>query len=188
MTDLDTFAQPADVATYTQGQIPEDDPRLPGALAAVTAMIRRWAGWHIAPSRTETITLDGDGGRELDLPSKYVTAISSISENGSDPLDESAYSWSQLGLVWLRDRQLWTRRLGGISVNLTHGYATVPADLTQVTLAILTRQITSPLGVVREQTLSASVTWSQVAPGVAGGLALLPHEMALLEPFRIETP
>jgi hypothetical protein len=184
MPDLDTFAQPGDVATYSQGAIAVDDPRLPGALKGVTNAIRRWCGWHIALSRTEDLVLDGPGGRQFELPSKYVTAVNSVTET-STAIDAAGYSWSQLGTLRRSDHQWWTRELRGLTVNLTHGYSEVPDDIQQAVLSILARQLSSPLGVVREQTLSASVTWSLTAPGVAGGIALLSHEQALLEPYRI---
>ena len=42
---------------------------------AAQGAVRRYCGWHVAPSITETLRLDGYGGRVLTLPSKHITAI-----------------------------------------------------------------------------------------------------------------
>src|SRR5215213_5938206 len=97
----------------------------PNAILAAEDQVRDFCGWHVAPSRTETITLDGSGTELLLLPSTYVTAIGSICEDGVT-LGSAYYSWSQDGVVeklygW------WTRKRRGVQVTLTHGYPTCPA-------------------------------------------------------------
>ena len=51
-------------------------------LAACDA-VRGYCEWHIAPSVTETLTLDGPGGSVLHLPSAHVTAVASVTNDGA---------------------------------------------------------------------------------------------------------
>lgn len=97
----------------------------PNAILAAEDQVRDFCGWHVAPSRTETITVDGTGTTTLVLPSTYVTAINSITEDGV-VLASAYYSWSQNGIV---DKLYgaWTYKRRSIQVNLTHGYPTCPA-------------------------------------------------------------
>jgi len=81
--DLEAFRSGDDAAIVRQTQ----------------AAIRRYCGWHIAPSITETITLDGDGSRHLWLPSLHVTAVTAVT-NGDTVLDVSSdLDWSESGYV-----------------------------------------------------------------------------------------
>lgn len=97
---------------------------------AAEALVTAYCGWHIAPPRTETITLDGPGTRTLLLPSLHVTEISSVISDGTT-LDPDCYDWSESGIVELRGGW-FSRRLRGVSVALKHGYETMPADLAAV--------------------------------------------------------
>ena len=47
------------------------------------------------------------------------------------------------------------------------------------------RSLGSPLGAVREQSLTSSITWSQAAFNVAGGTFILEHERQTIAPYRI---
>ncbi len=99
----------------------------PKAVLAAEDQVRDFCGWHVAPSRTETITLDGSGTNLLLLPSTHVTAISSISENGV-ALAAAYYSWSEDGVVE-KLYGCWTRKRRAVQVSLTHGYPTCPAAI-----------------------------------------------------------
>ena len=96
----------------------------PAAVAAAEAMVRSYCGWHIAPSETHTVTLDGKGGSTLFLPSLHVTAITSITVDGT-LLAATGYEWSETGQV-NRKYGAWPRKLRSIVVVFTHGYTDVP--------------------------------------------------------------
>src|SRR5690349_17879952 len=88
------------------------------------AEVRGYCGWHVAPSVTEEVTVEGDGGSVLLLPSLRVTAVASvIDEDGNAVTD------------WKVRRNGVLRRAGGwrcgveYTVTLTHGYDQPPADL-----------------------------------------------------------
>ena len=99
----------------------------PAAVEAAEALVRAYCGWHIAPSETHTVVLDGKGGSTLFLPSLHVTAITSITVDGV-LLAATAYEWSQTGQV-NRRYGAWPRKLRSISVVFTHGYPVCPPEV-----------------------------------------------------------
>ena len=96
-------------------------------LAACDA-VRGYCEWHIAPSVTETLTLDGPGGSVLHLPSAHVTAVASVANNGTAVADPQ---WRTSGMI-RADYGCWTERFRGVVVELTHGYDECPADVLKV--------------------------------------------------------
>ena len=69
-------------------------------LRAAQAAIRRECGWHVTPSWTHTIRVDGYGGGTLILPSIRVTDIGGLEFDGIDHADD--IDWSEKGTVVLR--------------------------------------------------------------------------------------
>lgn len=134
-----------DVATYTGGRLPANavaERLLKAALVAA----RNDTGWHVSPVKSETVTVDGPGGIRLQLPSKRIVSITSITENGV-VLDPSAYvvSASIPGLV-LRRRGAWTREPSGLVVALSHGFSEDDAaDWREAILAIVDQMSTAPI-------------------------------------------
>lgn len=181
-TGTEPFATAAELSAYSKGQISESDPRVEPALAGASRAIRRYCGWHIFPSISETLILDGPGGRVLDLPSLNVTDVASVVQLGTT-LDASTYRWSALGSIKLNSGW-WTDEYRGIEVALTHGYVDAD-DVRDVLLAIVSRELSSPSGATREQAGQVSVSWAITSPGVSGGLALLGTDYAVLDSYRI---
>lgn len=111
------------------------------------ALVRGFCGWHIAPSRTETVTLRGRGRSTLFLPSLYVTAVSSITDDGVE-VQSSDYEVTTSGLLTRLDG-CWGYNTD-VVVTFTHGYTDVPADVTGVVQAIAQRSTFNPAGLKRE--------------------------------------
>lgn len=177
------LATPEQLATFTKGAIPADDPRAALALGAISQAIRRRCGWHIAPSVTETLVLDGPGGGYLGLPSMHVTELTAVKNDGLD-VDVTTVEWSALGS--LRVAGTWSSRYRGVEVTLEHGYELDEVeDLVAVVLQVTARGLSSPLGQTREQAGSLSIQWSTTAPGVAGGVAILEHEESIVDAYRM---
>src|SRR5665647_3190809 len=126
----------AELSAATQGKVLASDPRVQPLLDGATSAIRRWCGWHITPSVTETLVLDGPGGDVLTLPTLYLTALTSVTEDNIllteyDPAtDLGDYEWSELGNV-KRVYGHWTERYRGLSVAIVHGYDDAP-DVAQI--------------------------------------------------------
>lgn len=156
------------MTTGTPELAPNLDPTPDDRLLQAEAMVRAFCGWHIAPSRDETLVLDGRGGCNLMLPSLYVTAITSVVENGVDLVEGTDFTWSQAGWVfrsswaggWWYDAGdygssfpipgWWTTQLRGVVVELTHGYEDVPAEVTAVVQAVGQRLVDNPTGLEQQ--------------------------------------
>lgn len=152
------------------------DPTLVDVMLAVASAVVRGAAQSPILSASSTVTLWAfDGGEQfLDLPGKPVTAVSSVTVDGSAVTDYK-----------LVHGRLW--RPGGWSdgcepvevvVSLTHGFASVPEDIKQLVcdLAILGVR-TAPEGardasVVAESVDDYSVTFADGASAVASAMTL----------------
>jgi hypothetical protein len=169
------------------------------------AFVRAYCGWHIAPSRSETLILDGPGGHTLCLPSLHVSSIDAITENGNDLTEGDDYTWSVAGIVhrvgWASGWNMatdnlggpnsvpgwgwWTCQLQGISVDLTHGFDEVPAEITGAVQAIAQQLVDNPGGLEQQ-----SVGPFMERYGTTGGGGLLftlgaGSQLSALEPYRL---
>jgi hypothetical protein len=163
------------------------------------AAVRAYCGWHIAPSRDETLVLDGPGGNVLCLPSLYVTDVTLITENGTDLADGSdpevpaQYQWSQAGIVrrsWAGcswsgwSGAWWTTELRGIAVTLTHGYDDWPIELAGIIQAVAGRITDNPTGL--EQQTVGPFTEKYATSGSGGaGTAFAAADESVLARYRL---
>jgi hypothetical protein len=142
-----------------------DDARI----AAVTDSIRGRCGWHIAPSVTDTITVDGTGTRVVALPSLHVTDVDRVTERGASVDVE----WNTIGL--LRHPHRWTSRWRAIEVTFTHGYAEVPADLVKV-VAEAALRLPDP----------GEAEMTKIGPfELASTIGFLPDELEAIDRYRL---
>lgn len=172
-----------DIARGSGGKILAGDPRLEPLLDGVTATIRRYCGWHIAPVIEETITVDGNGGYFLRLPTLRCVEVSSLKIVGKT-VDKGRFGVSKLGMIELYDKP-FPNRFGAVEVTFRHGFDSAP-DVGQVIQQVLVNAFSSPMGVTREQAGQLAVTWSMTAPGVSGGISLLKRDRDLLASYRLE--
>jgi hypothetical protein len=120
------------MAELADSLVASDDDRLDQA----EALVRGFCGWHIAPSRTETVTLRGRGRSTLFLPSLHVTAVSAITDDGVTVL-ASDYEVSESGvLTHLTGR--WGYNTD-VVVTFTHGYADAPLEVAGIVQALAVR-------------------------------------------------
>lgn len=98
-------------------------------LDAAVAAIRSYCGWHIAPVRTETLTLQASAGVVI-LPTLRATGV--VVAIGETTLDASEYELEP-GLLRLTGYR-WGS--GEVVVTLTHGYDQLPADLKRAALSM----------------------------------------------------
>jgi hypothetical protein len=177
---LEPFATPAQMEARAKGAILASDPFVVEAINAASRRIRNFCRWHIAPVITETVKLPGRPCKPLLLPTLHLVDLLAMSSAGV-PLDVSTIDWDATGVVE------YTRSAPGrraVEVTFTHGYEDVPEDIVDLTLMVASRALGSPLGVVREQTMASSITWSQAGFNVAGGTVLLEHEQDSLGIYR----
>lgn len=105
----------------------------PDSLDAAVASVRAFCGWHIAPSRTETVTVDSYGSGTVILPSLHVTEVASVTVDGTPVTD---FTSRANGIL---DTWLWTSRYyprNGVVVTFTHGYDECPADVREVVVSL----------------------------------------------------
>lgn len=96
-------------------------PEVTSGLAAV----RSWCGWHIAPSATETLYVEGEGGRVMLLPSLHVSEVSEIrDESGTVVTGWKSRTNGILRGYWRCEEEY--------AVDLTHGYEEMPAEITEI--------------------------------------------------------
>lgn len=171
------------LTNYTRGKIRADDPRSEMLLSGAKRAIRNYCQWHVSPSREETLTMDGHGGRIQRLPSFHVTAVSEVKDAGVLLEYRTHYRWSESGML-SRTAGEWSHEFRDIDITFTHGHDDTP-ELVSVALAVVSRALSSPMGATREQAGQMSVSWSTTSPGVAGGMALLATELAILDHYRI---
>lgn len=161
-------------------------------LTAAEAAVRDYCGWHVAPSRTEDIVVDGSGASIQPLPTLYLTAVNSLSEvdasTGSDVTTvrtvDVDFQWSEAGYL-TRSTMLWpgvwTCRVRGILANITHGYDDVPPELTAVVLSAASRAVSSQ-GALRQV---GQVAWATGQDGQPVGIQLSAAEKYALDRYRI---
>lgn len=160
-------------------------PRAPFLLEQVSAAIRNYCGWHIAPLLEDQVLVeDGSGANVQMLPTLHIVEVTAVVDGGQ-VLDVSAdLEWSEAGFLTRERGTCWTSKLRGVRVTLDHGYAETPPEVRGVVFDALERG-TSPTGVVREQKGPFSVTYSQAGFNQAAGANLLPAELGVLDRYRI---
>lgn len=111
-------------------------------VSGVVGQVRDRAGWHIAPSEDETLTLDGPDTRQLVLPSLLITAIEEVRDvtNPDAPVVLTGWRLAKAGIL-VRDIG-WPCGLSVIEVDLTHGYAACPDALLPL-LGALAQSVTT---------------------------------------------
>lgn len=121
-------------------------PNVEVAVSSAVDYLRDRAGWHVFPEVTETLTVDGQGGPVLVLPTLRVTNVSAVRQLG-ELVSPEAYSWSAGGDIRLKaERAAWTEEYRGIEVDLTHGF-NAPARLMKALAQVVASATINPLGV-----------------------------------------
>ncbi len=155
-------------------------------LRRASARVRNYCGWHIFPEVTETLVLDGRGGRVLMLPTLMLTAVASIVIDGSE-LAETAWRKSRRGMLERVDGYGWPVGFETIQVTITHGYDQVPEDLPEVVVGIATRLPVQMQMVTSETADKVSLTYGgDLAGGFSGKTGLTIVETNILDTYRVE--
>lgn len=147
------------------------------------AVVRDYCGWHIAPSRDETVTFVEPTGSCLMLPSLYVTDVSSVVVDGvtqaADTYHVHQNGWIQrhgAGSIWYGDV---------VTVTFTHGYDSGPAGVAAIVQSIAQRAVDNPGSLLRTQDGPFSDTFSAASGNTSLPVALFDAERAVLNRYKI---
>lgn len=171
------------IVQLTNGALP-DSPQF--WLDAAHAAVRRFCGWHVAPVITESLTLDGNGSRSILLPSRRVTAITSVVEDGTTLTD---FEWSESGII-TKPGGYWSRKHRSIVVSLSHGFDDA-SDVAGIISGIAARSMAAKDGALMKRAGSmsfqrgASGSGRGSSGGAAVSLPLLEAEKQQLDPYRL---
>jgi hypothetical protein len=177
----DPFATKEDMESRSQGQITvSSHPFLEKELAAASRLIRNACGWHIAVVQECRYRRVGPFREGVWLPAMEITGVTAVTVDGT------VWDAGALSAVEFDHATGWTNLNGRtVDVTFTAGFVTVPEDLVTLTLQVAARALGSPLGLVREQAGTVSVTHSQSGFNIAGGDVLLPKELDTLVPYKL---
>lgn len=154
-----------------------DGARVEAALAAVSAAVRDWCGWHVAPTLTCTYTGEGEG-RLLVLPALGVASVGSLKVRGADvPFEHKGN-----GLVRLRAGS-FPDEWGSVECTYRAGFSS--AAVGAVVAQVAANFLASAPGVAEEHAGSVGVTYNKTGDGITGGVSLLGRDLALLAPYRL---
>jgi hypothetical protein len=131
-----------DLATYQALASGEGLEQL--RLSAIIRDIRDYCGWHIAPTMDATITVDGSNAKVFQLPTLRLNSVTSVTENGTELVDDADYRWSADGSLIRAHR--WTGRYRGVVAVVNHGYDQVPESITSVILDATGTALAVPVG------------------------------------------
>jgi hypothetical protein len=160
---------------------------LDGAMGAVV----EYCGWHIAPSLTADIVVDGSGTRLQPLPTMNLTALNTVVEDGST-LDVDQIDWSSNGLLEKRGCDgrygaalRWTARRRGVAVNVTHGFTNTPSWVVTLVCAVAARGFLTAPGVAQEAAGGESVTYATPGALPPGSVVLSAVDKKMLDRIRV---
>ncbi|MEC4763809.1 hypothetical protein VT930_11910 [Mycobacterium sherrisii] len=181
----------------------EDDPEY--FLRAAGELIRRFVGWHLWPSRTETVRLSVGARGVIMLPSRHVTAVEQVTlMHGEHPhtLLPDEYLWHEAGWIERRGQSYWNDGWfrgpyifgsdpyylpicgpGYSSVTFTHGYPDgLPADVKQIAFEVAEQAMAVRTGNVKM--LEAPIGF-RIQASQDFGLSLNELQIARLSNYRL---
>lgn len=154
-------------------------------LAGASDLIVEYAGWHISPSITETLVVDGSGTIIQPLPTLRLTDVAAVVEGGL-AVPAANYTWSDNGLLEKIRFGSWTGQRRGITATITHGWDTPPGWVVTLACAVAGRAVMVKPGIVSEVAGEDQVIYAGTFTVPPGSIALLDIEKKMLD--RIAVP
>ena len=159
-----------------------DDERVAPAIAAASAAIRNFCGWHVAPSASCRAVLDVDGKRSLWLPTRCLTSVTSVTVRGQEV---TSYQWSRLGQVL---PSAWVEPgLQAATVEYVAGLP-VTGDLLALVAGVVAHAVAlapTSYGILSETAGGVSLTRAQGAAYAGISAALTDADKAALAPYKV---
>lgn len=203
MTECDGLPSLVGVEDPDWDRYKSDDPEY--FLRAAGELVRRFVGWHLWPSRTETVRRSVGARGVIMLPTRYCTAVEQVTLlHGEHPhtLLPDEYLWHEAGWIERRGQSYWddgwwrgayilgndpfylsVSEPGYASVTFTHGYpGELPVDVKAIVFEVAEQAMAMRSGNVKmvEAPIGFRVQTSQNA-----GLSLNEEQIARLANYRI---
>lgn len=152
-------------------------------IRAATRRVRRYVGWHLAPSTQCKGECDTRGGLVIGLPLMHITAIRSIGVHGTDVTGTAKIN-RELGIIELDHPT--PPGIAAVSYDVTAGWD--PDDLPDVQQVILQaarRAASTPTGLIKSQSVNGSSVSYGFGSDGAAAITLLESEKELIDQYRI---
>jgi hypothetical protein len=180
----DPWATPEDLRRHLRLDT-IDTEQAAALISAAETLIRAELQQTIDAVTGDELELGGTGRRILTLPEMPVTAVTSVTEDGTLLVEGTDYRWNRYGIL-TRLAACWPLD-ADISVVYDHGYASIPAILKQVCLQVAARGWVSVVPVQSESIGDYSVTYARdIRTGAPiTGQILTDYERTLLRPYAL---
>ncbi len=167
------------------------DERIQSNIASATAAIRNYVGWHLFPGlpcELSTTFFDrrvsrGNGGVLIQLPARFVSAITSVTIDGNEC---DKYIFEPTGLLKIYNVP-HCAEYTPIVVNYQAG---LPDDLMSAVKELVANRVTHALassyGVTNEAAGGVSITYNASWAGDTQATALTDQVKEVLTPYRLE--
>ena len=187
---LSDFITDAEFDAYTAGKF-SGDARIEPNIRAATAAIRNYVGWHLYPelpcglSTTffDSRISEGRGGILIQLPSKFVTAVTGVIIGGVACHKYVLETSGLLKVYGIPAHAEFTQ----VIVEYTAG---LPSDLMEAVKELTAHRVTHALassyGVTSEAAGGVSVTYNASWAGNTLSTALPDDNKEVLAPYRLE--
>lgn len=136
--------------------------------------VRAYCGWHIAPSQSETLKVEGDGGRVLLLPSLHVTDCTAVRDESGAAVADFKVRENGVARGWWKCEELY-------AFDVTHGYSAMPAEVADIIADLDERGTSSPGALVQV----GQVRYATGSDGAPLGGALTLGQMAVLDRYKL---
>ena len=135
-----TFCSVEDLEQFLQIDIPAaKEDSADAAITAATVAIQNYCDQVISQVEDEEITLDiGTTKTRVFLPELPVTEVSEVIEDEETLVVDDDYKLGQYGILYRVD-DWWTSGIQIVTVTYTHGYATIPDDVTAICIRAAAR-------------------------------------------------
>lgn len=156
------------------------DARIEPAIAAASAAIRAYCGWHVAPVLDCSITLDGEAG-DIWLPTNALASVTSAKVGGEDVTVTGS---NRRGRVRLAHK---TCGLGNVAIDYVAGYdvAACPDLMGVVVQRVMASVAMTTYGVSQETAGGVSISYSGSALSDLGSAFLPDSVKAALSTYRL---
>lgn len=186
MADLFTVSE---LASYLQRDLDTASATL--AKDSAQAIVRQYAQQEFTSTTYTGALLPIDVHRwsyVVNFPQRPVTAVSSVAVNGTTYVSGTDYAWNGyspfIRLDYVESSTATFADEPVATVTYTAGFATVPADVKAVALAVAARQYDNPRGIRQESIDDYSVSRAGADDDLAG-VTLLKAEQRILDRYRV---